>query len=47
MLWHEKAGPIFTAGMAEYAVIEKPNMQSDKGLDTMPLARASSSNLEG
>ena len=38
MLWHEKAGPIFTAGMTEYAVIEKPNMQSDKGLDTMPLA---------
>lgn len=38
MLWHEKAGPIFAAGMTEYAVIEKPNMQSDAGMDSMPLA---------
>ncbi|MGG6496749.1 UNVERIFIED_CONTAM: hypothetical protein NY603_27895, partial [Bacteroidetes bacterium 56_B9] len=29
MLWHTQAGPVFTATMNQYQLIEAPNMQSN------------------
>ncbi|HEY8918721.1 MAG TPA: hypothetical protein VIM87_19890 [Chitinophaga sp.] len=37
MLWHEKAGLIFTASMNEYQLYEAGNMQVDKDPLSMPL----------
>ncbi|NER17808.1 hypothetical protein [Spongiivirga citrea] len=33
ILWHEKTGPLFTASMAEYLLVEKNNQQSQPGED--------------
>ncbi|MBQ6535001.1 MAG: hypothetical protein IJI37_07495, partial [Opitutales bacterium] len=35
VLWHEKAGAVFAAGMNEYELVEKSNMQPNEGFDTM------------
>ncbi|MDN3547770.1 twin-arginine translocation signal domain-containing protein [Mucilaginibacter aquaedulcis] len=37
MLWHQKTGPIFTASMTEYQMIEADNMQADTDPLAMPL----------
>ena len=33
LLWHEKVGPLFTASMAEYLMVEPNNQQPQSGID--------------
>ena len=33
VLWHEKVGPLFTASMAEYIMVEANNQQEQPGID--------------
>ena len=47
MLWHTKTGPILTASMNEYQLIEADNMQADTDPLAMPLTPRIELKLDG
>lgn len=47
VLWHDKVGPIFTASMAEYILVERYNQQPQPNEEDIPLTPRIESNKEG
>lgn len=47
VLWHNKIGPIFTASMAEYILVERYNQQPQPNGEDFPLTPRIESNREG
>ncbi|MBS9461846.1 hypothetical protein KIM67_05445 [Flagellimonas sp. 389] len=47
VLWHNKVGPIFTASMAEYILVERYNQQPQPNGEDFPLTPRIESNRDG